>query len=121
MSFDDTTEFLARAARRAARGPAPLIAGLIEAWRKAFPKQAPEESLGCSAGTLTDLALCLRPRDQHWVKDATEVADALAVNADRLIDFLRAAEAIQSFGDAHPAEAFQEGGLLAARDRDEDE
>jgi hypothetical protein len=121
MSSDKPSDYLARAARRAARGPAQLIASQIEAWRKAFPDQSPEESLACSARIVGELALCRRPRDEQWVEDATEIAGALALNADHLIAFLRKAEAVQQFGDAHPADAYQEGALLAARDRDEKE
>src|SRR5262245_24874556 len=121
MSSENPTYFLARAARRAARGPAPLVASLIEAWRKAFPNQSPEGSLACSAQTVGELALCRRPRDEQWEEDATEIAGALTLDVDQLIAFLRTAEAVQQFGDAHPAEAFQVGRLLAARDRDEEE
>src|SRR5689334_10054147 len=121
MNSDDLDNFLARAARRAARGPAPLIAGLMEAWQKAFPEHTPEETLASSTETLTELALCLRPRNEHWVEDSTEIAEALTLDTDRLIAFLRAAEAVERFGIAHPAEASQEGRLLAARDRNEEE
>jgi hypothetical protein len=50
-----------------------------------------------------------------------EIAKALALNVDKLMAFLRAAEAAERFRGAHPAEASQEGRLLAARDRDEDQ
>ncbi len=121
MSSDDPTDYLSRAARRAVQGPAPLIAGLIETWRRAFPDRDPEEVLACSAPTLTEFALCRRPRTEHWLKDAMEIAEALALNLDRVIVFLRTAEAVEGFGDAHPLDASQEGRLLAARDRDEEE
>jgi hypothetical protein len=121
MSSDDLANFLERAAGRAAYGPAPLVAALIEAWRRAFPEQAPEVALASSARTLTELALCRRPRDEHWVDDATEIAGALTLDADRLITFLRIAEAVERFGSAHVADTSQSGRLLAARDRDEDE
>lgn len=121
MNFDNRPDFLARAARRAVRGPAALVAGLIEAWRRAFPEAPLEEALACSGSTLNELALCRRPREDNWIKDATEIADELSVDQDRLIAFLRAAEAVERFGNAHPADASLEGRLLAARDRDEDE
>lgn len=121
MSSDETTgDALARAARRAARGPAPLVAGLVEAWRLAFPGEDPATALSCTSRTLTELSLCLRPRDGHWVEDATEVADAAGVDADRLISFLRAAETVERLRIAHPAGAADPGRLLAARDHDED-
>lgn len=121
MSSDDPTDFFSRAARRAARGPAPLVSGLIEAWRKAFPEQPPELALASSTKALTELALCRRPRDGHWTEDTTEIAATLMLDADLLIAFLRTAEAVERFSTAHPANAIQEGRLLAARDRDEEE
>lgn len=120
MSSDDLTDaFLARVARRAARGPAPLVAGLVEAWRKAFPDEEPATTLACTPRTLSELSFCLRPRDDHWLEDAAEIAGAVALDLDRLIAFLRAAEAVERFGDAHPTDDAQVGRLLAARDRDE--
>lgn len=122
MSSDDPTDdMLARAAERATRGSAPLVAKLIQAWRKAFPEQSPEGAISCSTRTLTELALCRRPRDDHWVDDATEIATALAIDPDRLIAFLRAAESVERFGIAHAMQASEAGRLLAARDRDENE
>lgn len=121
MTSNEPTDFLARAARKAGRGPAPLVAGLIEVWRKAFPKQTPEDALASSTETLTELALCRRPRDKHWLEDATEIAEALTLKTDHLVAFLRTAEAVERFGVAHLGEASQQARLLAARDRDEDE
>ncbi|PWS34388.1 hypothetical protein DFH01_25570 [Falsiroseomonas bella] len=120
-SEEPAYDFLARAARRAARGPAPLVAGLFEAWRKAFPDEDPAAALACSGRALTELALCRRPRDEHWVGDVAEIAGALGIDADRLISLLRAAEAVERFGSAHPADASQAGRLLAARDHEADE
>lgn len=120
MSSPDPANFLARAVRRAAVGPAPLVASLIEIWRKAFPEQPLEQTLASSNETIAELALCRRPRDAHWIEDATEIAKALTLDTDGLISFLRAAEAVERFYIAHPAETSQQGRLLAARDRDED-
>lgn len=122
MSSDEPSDdFLARAARRAARGPAPLIAVLCEAWCKAFPSEDAAAVLACTGRKLAELALCRRPRNEHWMGDVTEIAGALGIDADRLISFLRAAEAVERFGSAHPAGASQAGRLLAARDHDADE
>jgi hypothetical protein len=121
MTFEHPTdELLERAARRTATGPAPLVAPLIKAWRKGFHDVEPAHQLGCSARKLSELALCLRPRPGTWLQDVSEISRALEIDADRLTAFLRAAEAIERFQAAHPAEATQEGRLMAARDRDED-
>lgn len=121
MSYPDPANLLSRAVRRAAVGPAPLVASLIAVWRKAFPEQTLEQALAGSNETIEELALCRRPRDEHWIEDVTEIAKALTLNADHLASFLRAAEAVERFSIAHPAETSQQGRLLAARDRDEDE
>lgn len=121
MSSDDTDDFLARAARRTARGSAALVAGLVEAWRKAFPDEEPAVALECAPGTVSELSLCLRPREERWIEDATEIATAVCVDPDRLVSFLRAAEAVERFGDAHPVDDTVAGRLLAARDRDEED
>jgi hypothetical protein len=49
------------------------------------------------------------------------VARDLAIDLDRLIGFLRAAEAVERFKMAHPSNSQQSGRLLAARDHDEDQ
>lgn len=122
MSSDDPTdEALARAAKRAATGPAPFVAGLVEAWRKAFPDEDLTASLGCARRTVFELSLCLRPREERWLDDVAEIAGFVGIDLDRLVSFLRAAEVVEGMGDAHPADAAVEGRLLAARDRDEDE
>lgn len=122
MSSDDPKEDnLARAARLVARGPAPLVAGLVEAWRRAFPDEDPAAALRCSPRTISELSLCLRPREERWIDDSVEIAGSVGIEPDRLISFLRAAEAIERFGNAHPADDTLVGRLLAARDRDEGE
>ncbi|WP_018262872.1 hypothetical protein [Methylobacterium sp. WSM2598] len=120
MSSDDPTDkALARAAKRAGTGPAPFVAALVEAWRKAFPDEDPAVALGCAPRAVTDLSLCLRPREERWFDDAAEIAGFVGIDLDHLVCFLRAAEAIEGMGDAHSADDAVEGRLLAARDRDE--
>ena len=119
MNSLDPANLLARAVRRAAVGPAPLIAGLIEVWRKAFPEQPLDQALIASNEKIAELALCRRPRDEHWIEDVVEIAKTLILDTDHLISFLRAAEAVERFSIAHPSETSEQGRLLAARDRDE--
>jgi len=82
-----------------------------------FGGVSPARSIGPSTALVSG---CRGPRDEQWVEDATEIAGALSLDADHLIAFLRTAEAIQQFGDAHPTDSAQAGRLLAARDRDEE-
>jgi len=118
-SNEDSDEILARAAKRAARGPAPLLASLIETWRKGVDDGNPAAELSISERTLSELALCRRPSPEGWVDDVNELARDLRIEADRLMVFLRTAETMERFRTAHPADESQAGRLLAARDHDE--
>jgi hypothetical protein len=118
-SEEPTDKALARAAKRAATGPASFVASIVEGWRRAFPDEDPAAALGCDPRGVSELSLCLRPREERWLDDATEIAGFVGVDLDRLVSFLRAAEAVEGLGDAHPADDIVMGRLLAARDRDE--
>jgi hypothetical protein len=121
MISDSDIDILARTAARAARGPAPLLAALVAAWRHAFPDRNPVDTLACTEQTLLELSLCLRPRPGSWLADATDISQALHIDTDRLVAFLRAAESVERFSVAHPANQSQSGRLLAARDHDSED
>jgi hypothetical protein len=121
MKSDDRIDaFLARAAQRATRGPAPLLAPLVEAWRRVFEGN-PAETLGVTDRVIVQIALCRRPRPDHWPEDAAEIAGEFGVEVSRFMSFLRAAEAVELLSSSHRTDDDQDGRLLAARDRDEDE
>ncbi|MBR0896813.1 hypothetical protein JQ616_17775 [Bradyrhizobium tropiciagri] len=121
MTSDDKMSLmLARAAQRAARGPAPLIAPLVEVWRKVFEGD-PAKTLDVADRTLFEIALCRRPRADRWKEDAAEIASEFGIEPKRFVSFLRAAEAAEKLNSAHPADDLQDGKLLAARDRDEED
>lgn len=103
-----------------AAGPSPSIAGLIVAWRKAFPEESPADALACAPRAVTELSLCLRPREGRWMADVAEISGALALDVDRLAAFLRTCETVERLGDAHSVGDDVPARLLAARDRDED-
>jgi hypothetical protein len=121
MKFDDGIDaILARAAGRAANGPAPLIASLLADWRRGFERD-PAEDLGVGGRVLSELALCRRPRPDNWTVDVREIAADLSIDVDRLSALLRAAETIERLGPAPPADDQQADRLMAARDREEDD
>lgn len=121
MKFDDSIDaILARAAGRAANGPAPLIASLLADWRRGFERD-PAEDLGVSGRVLSELALCRRPRRDVWIADVRDIAADLGIDVDRLTTLLRAAETIERLGSSPPADDQQADRLLAARDREEDD
>lgn len=119
MPSDRQTVHLRRAAARAARSHAPLVAGLLASWRRAFPADDPTDALGLTEDRLAELALCRRPRPTRWVPDAEEIAAALALDANRLIAFLRTAEAVETLSTSGERDLEKVPRLLAARDDDE--
>lgn len=116
-NLDNAT--LMRAARRAEASHADLIAGLIPQWRRAFPGDDPGAAIGANAATLAQIALCRRPREQSWLDDAIAVARATGADPDRVIRFLRTAEALEKLAKDDVA-AVPGVSLMAARDREED-
>jgi hypothetical protein len=122
MSSDvDLGVALARAARRAERG-GELVAGLVDAWRRAFPDDRLEDALHASSGSITELSLCLRPRPENWTIDVQEIAQAIGVEPLRLEAVLRKAELAERLSVAHSGDDDSgDARLMAARDRDEGE
>jgi hypothetical protein len=120
MSFSADEEMLTRAARRAAKSSTVLLASLLEEWSRAFGADA-GEALGLDRRRVDELALCRRPRADHWLTDVGLLAGEFGVARESLISLLRAAEAAESFRYAHPEGTDVSGRLLAARDRDEED
>lgn len=112
---------LHRAASRAARGPAPLLATLLASWRQAFPADDPKNAIGVPETGLDELALCRRPRSDRWVEDVEDIASTVGADAGRLIAFLRMAEAVETFAAAGDPQVADQPRLLAARDDEEGE
>lgn len=117
MSSDDVV--LARAAHRAAYAAPDLIAPLINSWRTAF-EEDPAVQLDTSNRTVSELALCRRPRPSMWLIDVKEISTDLGIKLPLLVSFLRAAEAVERFGDAHATADDHDGRLMAARDVEDD-
>lgn len=122
MSYPTSTddEMLAKAVRRTARSSAVLLASALDEWSRAFGAN-PGEILDLDSRRLNQLALCRRPRPDHWLPDARALAGEYGIEPEKLISLLRAAEAAEALRYAHPVEAERSGRLLAARDRDEED
>lgn len=110
---------LARVAQRAARRDI-FIAWLLRAWSRAWPGASASEELQCSEQRVVDLALCLRPRAEHWEADIAEIAGACDIEQRRLDAFLKKLVIAERLALAHDNGAEAEGRLLAARDRDDE-
>lgn len=118
MESNETTDAaLRRAAARAEMGGADLVATLVGHWRRAFPDQEPADAIEGDADMLSRVALCRRPRTERWIEDVHSIARTCGSDSDRLIGFLRTAEAVEGLSASSPAEAVR---LLAARDREDD-
>jgi hypothetical protein len=121
MSYSSTDdELLSKAVQRAARSSAVLLASAFDEWSRAFGAD-PRETLGLDRRRFDELALCRRPRVDHWLADARLLAGEFGIEPDKLISLLRAAEAAEGLRYVHPVEGEQSGRLLAARDRDEED
>ena len=112
---------LARAATRAASHSPLLASGLIEAWQLAFPGRSLQELLACSPESLTQLALCLRPRTERWAEDIAEIASEIEVEKSTLESFFRQAQIAEKLSIVRAEDDIANGSLLAARDRTEEE
>lgn len=119
MNSDPMERALRNAYAKAERTP-EFVASSILAWKKAF-ETSPSDALGADDLTIVNLGLCTRPRRDRWIHDVNEIAEAVGIDGDRLVTFLRAADAVERFGDVPHAEGRQDGRLMAARDRDEDD
>lgn len=117
MISDTSTEFLEHAVNRLARMP-EFMAASIRVWTKAF-KRPPEEALGVNRRSVLELGLCRRPRADRWLSDVEIIAKEVGIDTERLVSFIRAADAIERFADAPMAEGLEDGRLLAARDWEE--
>lgn len=106
--------------RHAARSPGH-VASLIVAWQRAFGDEPPAVALGCPEDVILELGLCLRPRDERWLDDVSEIAQALRIDPDRLAAFLRRCAVVERLAAAPPLDEHVDGRLLAARDRGEDD
>ena len=107
---------LARALTRAARADF-LVARLLAIWSRACPTENVGEVLNCTEDRLVELALCLRPRAEHWDSDISEIATACGIDLGRLDAFLKKVVIAERLALAHEGDADEGGRLLAARDR----
>ena len=108
---------LKRLAARAASDPSFLASLLAEYARSEGRDDAGlARELGCPEETLTGVRLCRAPRPDPagFREDVRRVAERFALDADRLMEVVRQAEALRRLREGGSAAA---GFLMAARDR----
>jgi hypothetical protein len=104
---------------RVQRSPA-FVASLYQGWERAFENSV-RAALDASEEAVASLGLCLRPRNENWAADVSEIANACGLDVGRLAAFLRQAFAVEAFAGAPPAGDVVDGRLLAARDRGQED
>lgn len=103
---------LRRAAERAQSDPF-FLAGLLQRYREEelLDESALADFLGCRPEDLPRLALCRRPGDgAAFRRDISILAQRFRLHERALIRLVRVAESLEGMAN--------EGGLLAARDRE---
>jgi hypothetical protein len=118
MSSSDRVD-LTRAARVAVRSP-KLIGGLFLSWEHAFTGSV-ADFLGADERGMTSLAMCMRPKPDHFAADVAEIAAACRIDETRLAAWLRQAMSVEAMAAAPPAGKVVDGRLMAARDKTEDD
>src|SRR5882724_153507 len=89
-----THELLTHAARRAQDRPAYVAWALAQVQvREGLSDEALAAWLGLATVDLPRLALCLRPRPDHWAEDLAQIATRLGLPSEPLAVILRAVEA----------------------------
>jgi hypothetical protein len=76
--------------------------------------------LGCQPEVLPKVGLCRRPDPDspEFQSDVRRIADALGLQADRLVQLVRETDALNALGKASPSveQKASQGFLMAARD-----
>jgi DNA-binding phage protein len=89
-----THELLTYTARRAQDRPAYVAWALARVKaREGLSDEALAARLGIATVDLTHLALCLRPRPEHWAEDVAQIATKFGLAPEPLAVVLRAVEA----------------------------
>jgi hypothetical protein len=107
-------------ARVALAESADFIASLESHWRRTM-QSSPAEALGCSDNVWWWIALCHRPRADHFREDVQSIALEAKIDETKLQNFLITALAVERFRNAPPEAETTPGDLLAARERNDNE
>jgi hypothetical protein len=93
-----THELLTHAARQAQDRPAYVAWALARVQaREGLSDEALAARLGITSVDLPRLALCLRPRPEHWDADLAQIASRFGLTPEPLAVLLRAVEAPTAF------------------------
>jgi hypothetical protein len=118
--FNDSLLKAMDRARVALDDSADFIASLESHWRRVM-QSSPAEALGCSDNVWHWIALCHRPRENHFIEDIQSIALDAKVDETKLKNFLVTALAVERFHNAPPEAEKAHRDLLAARERNDNE
>jgi hypothetical protein len=112
---------LARAAERAA-GHAPYLGSVLARYveSEALDRERVAAMLG-TAESLDGLALCLRPRPDHFAEDVRQIASRHGVDAAALGHIVRFVDALAAMTERDGRQPPQRGAIMAARARKRDQ
>jgi hypothetical protein len=118
----DSSDALARAARRAEQQPF-FLAGVLAAYQSAnhLDDAGLADLLGCEISDLVSLALCRRPAadSAQFGADIDHLARRFRLRGDRLVTIIRQVDALAALKQQLQVDGPRAGMLRAARDRDE--
>jgi hypothetical protein len=72
------------------------------------------QRLGIAAHNLPHLALCLRPRADHFIDDVRQVSTKFHIDATALAGIVRLVESIETLAASSPGTLAADAGLLMA-------
>ena len=96
-----------------------FMASLEPLWRLVMPGTSPADALNCSENGWRWIAICRRPRADHFNDDVSKIAHSANVDETKLRHFIVTALAAERFRNAPPEPQQERMDLLAAREHDE--
>jgi hypothetical protein len=72
------------------------------------------QRLGIAAGDLPHLALCLRPRADHFIDDVRQISAKFRIDPTSLATVIRLVDSFEALADKDPPEGLADSGLLMA-------
>lgn len=106
-------------ARTALSSCPEFIASLENHWRRVMPNASPSDALNCSDDAWRRIAICRRPRPDHFIEDVRNIALSANVDDRRLQHFIVTSLTVERFRDAPPDIRQVPLDLLAAREKDD--
>jgi hypothetical protein len=115
MTHHRHDRLLEYAAQRAGTRPEYLgwvLARYVE--REHIPEGELATRLGITSHDLPRLALCLRPRAEHFADDVRQISTKFHIDATALAGIVRLVESLETLAATHPTKPSADAGMLMA-------